>query len=163
GVAVQLRLAAQLTGPSRDVTYVFYDCEEIEAERNGLLRLTRGAPELLRGDLAVLLEPTGGVLGGGCPGTLRAEVTARGGRGHRARGPRAPRALVAGAQRHPWGRRHPGRAAVLPPARARGGRAGLPRGAERGRDRRRGRQQCDPGRMRGHGELPVRPGPYPGG
>ena len=40
GVAVALKLAAALPAPSRDVTYVFYDCEEIEAERNGLLRLS---------------------------------------------------------------------------------------------------------------------------
>lgn len=85
GVAVQLRLATQLAQPSRDVTYVFYDCEEVEAERNGVLRLSRNAPELLRGDLAVLLEPTGGVIEGGCQGTLRAEVTARGMRAHSAR------------------------------------------------------------------------------
>ena len=31
GVAVQLRLAAGLTAPGRDVTYVFYDCEEVAA------------------------------------------------------------------------------------------------------------------------------------
>jgi succinyl-diaminopimelate desuccinylase len=85
GVAVQLRLAAQLVQPSRDVTYVFYDCEEVEAERNGLLRLSRNTPELLKGDLAVLLEPTGGVIEGGCQGTLRAEVTVRGIRAHSAR------------------------------------------------------------------------------
>ncbi len=29
GVAVALRLAATLTAPSRDVTYVFYECEEV--------------------------------------------------------------------------------------------------------------------------------------
>jgi succinyl-diaminopimelate desuccinylase len=85
GVAVQLRLAHQLAEPSRDVTYVFYDCEEVEAERNGLLRLSRNAPELLRGDLAVLLEPTGCMIEGGCQGTMRAEVTARGARAHSAR------------------------------------------------------------------------------
>ena len=38
GVAIQLRLAAALASPVMDVTYVFYDCEEVEAERNGLLR-----------------------------------------------------------------------------------------------------------------------------
>jgi succinyl-diaminopimelate desuccinylase len=92
-VAVQLRLAAQLAAPSRDVTYVFYDCEEIEAERNGLLRLSRNAPELLRGDLAVLLEPTGCVIEGGCQGTLRAEVTARGVRAHSARSWRGRNAI----------------------------------------------------------------------
>jgi succinyl-diaminopimelate desuccinylase len=85
GVAVQLRLAAQLAGPAADVTYVFYDCEEIEAERNGLLRLSRQEPELLAADFAVLMEPTGGVVEGCCQGTLRAEVRARGKRAHSAR------------------------------------------------------------------------------
>jgi len=85
GVAVQLRLAATLTAPSRDISYVFYDCEEVEAERNGLLRLSRNSPELLTGDLAVLLEPTGGLIEGGCQGTMQAEVTIHGVRAHSAR------------------------------------------------------------------------------
>jgi succinyl-diaminopimelate desuccinylase len=85
GVAVQLRLAAGLTAPARDVTYVFYDCEEIEAERNGLGLLSRSAPELLAGSFAVLLEPSGGVVEGGCQGTLRASITADGVRAHTAR------------------------------------------------------------------------------
>jgi succinyl-diaminopimelate desuccinylase len=85
GVAVALRLAARLTAPRPDITYVFYDCEEVEAERNGLLRLSRNHPDLLRGDLAVLMEPTGAVIEGGCQGTLRAEVTTRGKRAHSAR------------------------------------------------------------------------------
>jgi succinyl-diaminopimelate desuccinylase len=85
GVAVQLRLAALLPEPNQDVTYVFYDCEEVEAERNGLLRISRGSPELLGGDLAVLMEPTAGVIEGGCQGTLRAEVVARGKRAHSGR------------------------------------------------------------------------------
>jgi succinyl-diaminopimelate desuccinylase len=54
GVAVQLRLAATVPEPARDVTYVFYDCEEVEAERNGLLRVATRSPELLAG------EPTSG-------------------------------------------------------------------------------------------------------
>jgi succinyl-diaminopimelate desuccinylase len=85
GVAVQLRLAAQLTSPARDVTYVFYDCEEVAADRNGLLRLSRHRPELLAGDFAVLMEPSSGEIEGGCQGTLRAEVTAAGQRAHTAR------------------------------------------------------------------------------
>jgi succinyl-diaminopimelate desuccinylase len=85
GVAVQLRLAGSLPGPRCDVTYVFYDAEEVEAERNGLLRLSRVAPDLLTGDFAVLLEPTGGQIEGGCQGTLRAEVRATGERAHSAR------------------------------------------------------------------------------
>ena len=92
GVAVQLRLAAGLTGtrsrpnaPSRDVTYVFYECEEVDVARNGLFKLSRSAPELLAGDFAVLLEPSGGAVEGGCQGTLRAAVTASGVRAHTAR------------------------------------------------------------------------------
>ncbi|MFC0037719.1 succinyl-diaminopimelate desuccinylase [Actinomadura rayongensis] len=85
GVAVQLRLAAELTAPSRDLTYVFYECEEVEAERNGLLRLAARRPDLLAGDFAVLLEPTGGLIEGGCQGTMRVEVAATGARAHSAR------------------------------------------------------------------------------
>jgi succinyl-diaminopimelate desuccinylase len=85
GVAVALRLAARLTQTSRDVTWVFYDCEEVEAERNGLLRLSRNCPQLLAGDLAVLMEPTDGVIEGGCQGTMRAEVVTHGKRAHSAR------------------------------------------------------------------------------
>ena len=85
GVAVQLRLAAALRAPARDVTYVFYECEEVDVARNGLFRLSRSAPSLLAGDFAVLLEPSGGAVEGGCQGTLRASVTAKGARAHTAR------------------------------------------------------------------------------
>ena len=85
GVAVQLRLAAGLRAPSRDVSYVFYECEEVDVARNGLFKLSRSAPELLAADFAVLLEPSGGVVEGGCQGTLRATVTATGARAHTAR------------------------------------------------------------------------------
>ena len=85
GVAVQLKLAATVTAPAMDTTYVFYDCEEVEAERNGLFRLSRTMPELLAADFAILLEPTGGVVEGGCQGSLRAEVRAVGERAHSAR------------------------------------------------------------------------------
>ncbi len=85
GVAVQLRLAAGVREPVRDVTYVFYDCEEVAAERNGLLRVARNSPDLLSGDFAVLLEPSGGVVEGGCQGSLRVAVRACGARAHTAR------------------------------------------------------------------------------
>ncbi|MFE5332764.1 succinyl-diaminopimelate desuccinylase [Embleya sp. NPDC056575] len=85
GVAVQLRLAAHLPEPNRDVTYVFYDCEEVEAARNGLLRLANNHPEWLVADFAVLMEPTGGAVEGGCQGTLRVDVTTTGTRAHSAR------------------------------------------------------------------------------
>ena len=85
GVAVQLRLAAALTEPNRDVTYVFYECEEVDTARNGLYLLSRNAPETLQADFAVLLEPSGGAVEGGCQGTLRAAITANGARAHTAR------------------------------------------------------------------------------
>jgi succinyl-diaminopimelate desuccinylase len=85
GVAVQLRLATTVPEPVMDTTYVFYDCEEVESARNGLSRLSRNCPGLLAGDFAILLEPTGGVVEGGCQGTLRAEVLASGERAHSAR------------------------------------------------------------------------------
>ena len=85
GVAVQLRLAGEVPEPARDVTYVFYDCEEIEAARNGLGQLSRARPGLLAGDFAVLMEPSGNEIEGGCQGTMRAEVTATGQRAHSAR------------------------------------------------------------------------------
>ncbi|HEY8301530.1 MAG TPA: succinyl-diaminopimelate desuccinylase [Jatrophihabitans sp.] len=89
GVAVLLRVAHLVgTGeldPTVDLTFICYDCEEVEAARNGLGRLARTRPELLAGDLAVLLEPTDGVIEGGCQGTLRAEVRVPGVRAHSAR------------------------------------------------------------------------------
>jgi len=85
GVAVQLKLAASVSEPVMDVTYVFYDCEEIVSDRNGLGRLSRQSPDRLASDFAILLEPTDGVVEGGCQGTMRAEVTVRGERAHSAR------------------------------------------------------------------------------
>ncbi|TWD73283.1 succinyldiaminopimelate desuccinylase [Kribbella amoyensis] len=85
GVAVGLRLAATLAEPNRDVTYIFYDCEEIEAERNGLYLLSRSNPELLDGVFAVVMEPSNATVEAGCQGTMRIEVTTRGERAHSAR------------------------------------------------------------------------------
>lgn len=85
GVAVQLRLAATLAEPNRDVTYVFYDGEEIAEEHNGLARLAREQPELVAGDFAVLLEPTDDGIEGGCNGTVTVRVHTRGTACHSAR------------------------------------------------------------------------------
>lgn len=85
GVAVQLRLAALLAEPNRDVTYVFYDHEEVEAAKNGLGRVARDHPDWLAADFAVLMEPTNATVEGGCQGTLRADVVLRGHRSHSAR------------------------------------------------------------------------------
>ncbi len=89
GLAVLLRMAHLVgTGaldPRVDLTWVCYDCEEVDAVRNGLGRLARTRPDALSGDLAILLEPTYGVVEGGCQGTLRALVRLSGVRAHSAR------------------------------------------------------------------------------
>jgi succinyl-diaminopimelate desuccinylase len=85
GVAVALRVAAVVPQPARDVTFVFYDAEEVEQERNGLGRLVRHHPEWLRADFAVLCEPSGGTVEGGCNGTMRVEVSVPGVAAHSAR------------------------------------------------------------------------------
>ncbi|MEO6886261.1 MAG: succinyl-diaminopimelate desuccinylase [Jatrophihabitantaceae bacterium] len=89
GVAVMLRIAHLVgTGaldPRVDLTWVCYDCEEVDAARNGLGRLARERPAALTGDLAVLLEGTSGEIEGGCQGTLRVLVRTSGARAHSAR------------------------------------------------------------------------------
>ncbi|WKX72423.1 succinyl-diaminopimelate desuccinylase [Streptomyces sp. XD-27] len=85
GVAVQLRVAATVPEPNRDLTFVFYDHEEVAAELNGLKRLAERHPEWLAADFAVLLEPTDGKVEGGCKGTLRVQVETTGRRAHSAR------------------------------------------------------------------------------
>ena len=85
GDAVFLHLAATLADPARDITLVFYDCEEIEAAANGLGRIERELPGWLRADVAILGEPSGGYIEAGCQGTLRVVVTATGTRAHSAR------------------------------------------------------------------------------
>ncbi len=85
GVAVQLKLAAELTEPSVDVTWIWYDHEEVASHLNGLGRLAASRPDLLAGDFAILGEPTAGVVEGGCNGTMRAELRTHGLRAHSAR------------------------------------------------------------------------------
>ena len=85
GVAVALSLAADVPEPVRDVTYVFYECEEVDATLNGLQALADQHPHLLEADLAILMEPSAAGIEAGCQGTLRVEVTATGERAHSAR------------------------------------------------------------------------------
>ena len=85
GVAVQLK-AALVAEPSRDLTFVFYEGEEIDSAYNGLLHIQQQRPELIEdAAFAVLLEPTAGQVEGGCKGTLRAEVVTKGIAAHSAR------------------------------------------------------------------------------
>ncbi len=85
GVAVQLKLAAELAELAVDVSWIFYDNEEVSAELNGLGRLSRNSPEVLDADFAVLCEPTSATIEGGCNGTCRFIVRTRGVRAHSAR------------------------------------------------------------------------------
>jgi len=85
GDAMLLHLAATLPAPSRDLTFVFYDCEEVEYDRNGLTRIQAEYPGWLVADLAILAEPTNGQVEAGCQGTAAVALTVRGRRSHSAR------------------------------------------------------------------------------
>ncbi|SCD77164.1 succinyldiaminopimelate desuccinylase [Streptomyces sp. IgraMP-1] len=85
GVAVQLRIAATVPEPNRDLTFVFYDNEEVAADLNGLGHVADAHPDWLEGDFAVLLEPSDGQVEGGCQGTLRVLLRTTGERAHSAR------------------------------------------------------------------------------
>jgi succinyl-diaminopimelate desuccinylase len=85
GVAVQLKLAAELAYPRVDITWMWYDHEEVDADLNGLTRLARTRPDFFAADFAILGEPSNGQVEGGCNGTMRAIVRTRGVRAHSAR------------------------------------------------------------------------------
>lgn len=85
GVAVQIKLAAELTDPTIDITWIWYDNEEVADDVNGLGRLSRTHPDLLKGDFAILGEPTRSEVEGGCNGNMRIEVRTFGLRAHSAR------------------------------------------------------------------------------
>ncbi|GLW92674.1 succinyl-diaminopimelate desuccinylase [Actinokineospora globicatena] len=86
GVAVMLHLAVTVIEPKHDLTFLFYDCEEIDAARNGLVRVERDFADWMRGDVAVVCEPSNGVVEAGCQGTMRVELRKTGQRAHTARG-----------------------------------------------------------------------------
>ncbi len=85
GVAVQLKLAVELNDPAVDLTWMWYDHEEVESSLNGLGRLARNRPDLFLGDFAILGEPSNSQVEGGCNGNVRIEVRAFGLRAHSAR------------------------------------------------------------------------------
>ena len=154
GVAVQLALAATMfdagAEPDKDVTFVFYDHEEVEAVKSGLGRLVRRPRGLLGGEFAILLEPTAGTVEGGCNGTSRFEATTRGS------GPFRPR--LDGQQRDPRRGADPGPAGRLRAADHHRGRAGLPGEPECREDQRRHRRQRHSGPLRRGNQLPLRAG-----
>jgi succinyl-diaminopimelate desuccinylase len=98
GVALALYLAVAVAQPRYDVTYLFYEAEEVESERNGLHLVSVARPRWLAADFAVLLEPTYGAIEAGCQGTLRATVTATGRRAHSARSWRGENAVHAAGE-----------------------------------------------------------------
>jgi succinyl-diaminopimelate desuccinylase len=93
GDAVILRLAATVPEPNRDVTYILYEAEEIDAEFNGLHLLAQSDPDLMVADFAILMEPSNAVVEAGCQGTLRIDVRTTGERAHSARSWRGVNAI----------------------------------------------------------------------
>ena len=83
--AVMLYLAATLTEPRYDLTYVFYDHEEVAAEKNGLRKVVEAHPDWIHGDFAIIGEPTSCGIEGGCNGTIRFDVICHGVAAHSAR------------------------------------------------------------------------------
>jgi succinyl-diaminopimelate desuccinylase len=87
GIAVLLELARTANEHElrNDVTFVFYEGEEVADEHNGLRRLFADHAELVQGDLAILLEPTAGWVEAGCQGTIHLRARFNGERAHSAR------------------------------------------------------------------------------
>ncbi|PWG58944.1 succinyl-diaminopimelate desuccinylase [Bifidobacterium catulorum] len=86
--AVMLYLAATLDDVSctaYDLTYIFYDHEEVEASKNGLRKVVETHPDWVRGDFAIIGEPTSCGIEGGCNGTIRFDVVCHGVAAHSAR------------------------------------------------------------------------------
>ena len=89
GLAVFLELAlavgrGEIT-PTVDLTFIFYACEEVAREHNGLLELFASRPDLTACDAAILGEPTDAWIEAGCQGAFSVEVTFVGARAHSAR------------------------------------------------------------------------------
>jgi len=87
GLAVMLELARALAArESRfDLAFVFYECEEVAFEKNGLRKLWAELPWLAEAQLAIVLEPTDCAVELGCVGSLNVEFTAKGTAAHSAR------------------------------------------------------------------------------
>ncbi|MFD0705648.1 succinyl-diaminopimelate desuccinylase [Alloscardovia venturai] len=86
--ATFLYLADILNGADKiacDITYIFYDHEEVEASKNGLGKVVNAHPEWISGDFAVIGEPSNGLIEGGCNGTMRFDIITHGIAAHSAR------------------------------------------------------------------------------
>ncbi|BBH16721.1 succinyl-diaminopimelate desuccinylase [Nocardioides baekrokdamisoli] len=80
-----LLLAATIAEPTKDLTFVFYEAEEVASIHNGLRKIAESHPELLEADFAILGEPSNAGVEAGCQGTMRVVVTVTGERAHSAR------------------------------------------------------------------------------
>ncbi|HUR77199.1 MAG TPA: succinyl-diaminopimelate desuccinylase [Acidimicrobiales bacterium] len=89
GLAVFVELAAAISrgdlAPTCDLTFVFYACEEVAREHNGLLELFASRPDLTECDAAILGEPTDAWIEAGCQGAFSVELGFAGARAHSAR------------------------------------------------------------------------------
>ena len=85
GVAIALQLAATVIEPVCDITFIFYESEEVSSDFNGLEKISITAPDFLKADFAILMEPSNANIEAGCQGTVRASITTRGERAHSAR------------------------------------------------------------------------------
>lgn len=85
GLAVMLDVATTIATPAVDVTWCFYAREEITRSLSGLAELWQERADLLKGDAAILGEPTDAFVEAGCQGTMRIRLTLRGVRAHTAR------------------------------------------------------------------------------
>ena len=93
GDAVMLKLAADVPEPDRDLTFIFYEAEEVDSVHNGLRKLTESDPDLLSADFAILMEPSNASVEAGCQGTMRVDVRTTGERSHSARSWRGVNAI----------------------------------------------------------------------
>jgi succinyl-diaminopimelate desuccinylase len=86
GVAVMCDLLETLPADlPLDVVWIFYDCEEVSFDRNGLGKVLAELPTLREIDFAFVLEPTDIALELGCNGHVNLEVTFHGRSAHSAR------------------------------------------------------------------------------
>ncbi len=83
-LAVMLELAKTLP-TKQEITWVFYAKEEIARSESGLHEIHGPHPELLEGTVAILCEPTAGVVEAGCQGSIRFSIALRGERAHASR------------------------------------------------------------------------------
>ncbi len=84
-VAIMMALATSGQSFATEVTWVFYAREEIGRVDSGLLEIASSQRGLLDGDVAILGEPTSGVVEAGCQGSVQVRLVLRGARAHTAR------------------------------------------------------------------------------